>query len=254
MPAPPHGFAFESVGRQQRHGFARLGRGPLDRGPAACKIPDMLGPPLIGLEAGKSEVGGTVDRLREDQRRRARRHAAAVGADIDLNQNIEADARSLGRLGKLGDIAQVIDTDADPGIPRQSGEAGELAMADDLIADQDVVDATFNQRFRLANLLTAGTNGAECDLPARDGRAFVGLRMRPQAHSCGANHGGHAFEVFLERVQFNDERWSLDLLEWHPGFGGRRINHGLGTPSCLSFGRCLNLPAMATVAELSREH
>ena len=62
------------------------------------------------------------------------------------------------------------------------------------------------------------------DLLARDDRALVGLGVRPQPHAGRARERRHLLEVALERVEIDDERGRVDVVEPAPDLGGRDVH------------------------------
>ena len=72
----------------------------------------------------------------------------------------------------------------------------------DGIGQPDVRDAGVGEDFGLAELRAADADGAGLDLPARDLRTLVRLRVRPQPHARVARarlHGGDVVPAARER-------------------------------------------------------
>ena len=86
-------------------------------------------------------------------------------------------------------------------------------LPDHLVADQHVLDAAADERFRLAHLLAALADGARRDLLQRDRRTFVRLGVRPETHARLLGEGGELGEVALERVELDDESRRLDRVD-----------------------------------------
>src|SRR5437588_521758 len=80
------------VGEQELlHHACRVGRG-LDGGFTFLHRAQMLGAAVVGLQPGKVQLPMADDLLRELDYRFARRDAAAVHADLELDVHIQASA------------------------------------------------------------------------------------------------------------------------------------------------------------------
>ena len=115
----------------------------------------MLRAAVIGLQPAKFQARRIGDAARERRRILARRDAAALHADVDLDQRAQLDAEILrdarGRIDLLGRV----EAQRDRRILRERGKTAQLAITDNLIAHQDVLHAAAHQRFGLADLLHA---------------------------------------------------------------------------------------------------
>ena len=117
-----------------------------------------------------------------------------------------------------------VEAERDRRILRQRGKSAQLAITDDLIAHKDVLHAAAYQGLCLADLLYALTCSALRDLLQRDGNRFVGLGMRTHANPCRARKLGHSRNVTIERVEVDDERRGVDVIDGSTDLGGRRIH------------------------------
>ena len=99
-----------------------------------------------------------------------------------------------------------------------------FCVADDFVADQHVAHAAADQRFGLADLLAALAHGAGRDLHQRDRRALVRLRMRTQAHAGGPRELGHPLHVALQRVEIDDQRRRVDVVDRRADAGGNDVH------------------------------
>ena len=110
------------------------------------------------------------------------------------------------------------------------GEACELLLADDLVGDEHVANAGGDERLGLADLLAADADRAALDLRVRDVRALVRLRVRAQRDAAAAHGVGHQVEVALERVEVDDERRRVDVLDGVAGTGGKVLHRADRNP------------------------
>src|SRR5262249_57437176 len=109
-------------------------------------------------------------------------------------------------------------------ILRQRDKSAQLAITDDLIAHKAVLHAAAYQGLCLADLLYALTCSALRDLPQRDGNRFVGLGKRTHANPCRARKLGHSRNVAIQRVEVDDERRGVDVIDGSTDLGGRRVH------------------------------
>jgi hypothetical protein len=179
---------------------------------------------VIRLQAGQLQVGCGLDRAGEFHHRAAGRHAATTLADVDIDHQRHDGAGCGGQALDGGDIAQVIDTGRDPDPAAQFHQRGNLAITDDLVADEDVADAGVRQRYRLADLLHTDTDRACSQLAAGDLRALVALGVRPQRHPHPCRLGGHQGDIRFEGLHLHDQSRGVDVVD---GITGTR-RQGLG--------------------------
>ena len=108
---------------------------------------------------------------------------------------------------------------------RQRHQPPQFLPADDFVGDEHVRDPAIDHRLGLADLLHAHADRAELDLLQRDDRAFVGLGVRPQPDAGAGDALGQAAQIALERVEIDDQRRGVDLVERHADLGGRAGGH-----------------------------
>ena len=184
----------------------------------------MLRAAVIGLQPAEFQARRIGDAARKRGRILARPDAAALHADVDLDQGAQFDAEILrhprGRIDLLGRV----EAERDRRILRERGKAAQLAITDNLIADQDVLHAAAHQRFRLADLLHALADRAVRDLPQRNGGRFVRLGMRTDANAGRAGKLRHFRDVAVEGVEVDDERRRIDVCDRSTDLGGRRVH------------------------------
>src|SRR5262249_8985903 len=150
-------------------------------------------------------------------------NATPLHPDLDLDQATQLDTELLRCAGGRVDLLRRVEAERDGGVLCQRSQPPQLAVADHLVADQHVLHTTAYQRLRLADLLHALADRAPRDLPQRDGRRFVGLGVRPHAHAGRAAELGHLRDVAVERVEVDDQRRRLDVVEERTDLGRRWI-------------------------------
>src|SRR5256714_15195479 len=113
----------------------------------------MLRAAVIGLQSTEFQAWCVRYAARECGSLPARRHAAALHADLDFDQRAELHAEILRHARRGVDLFGRIETQRNRRIVRQRGETAQLAVADNLIAYKHVPHATTYQRFSLADFL-----------------------------------------------------------------------------------------------------
>ena len=104
---------------------------------------------------------------------------ARLRPGVAFDHDRQRAAGSGGGLRQARDHGRIVGGDRHVGLGLQRGEAGHLLLADQIVADQDVVDPGFRHHLGLADLLAGDALGAGRDLHLRQQRALVGLDMRP---------------------------------------------------------------------------
>ncbi len=124
----------------------------------------------------------------------------------------------------------------------QRAEARHLLLADQVVADQDVVDAGFGHHLGLAELLAGDALGAGRDLQLREQRALVRLDMRPVGDAGGVAGRLDARDVALDPVHVDDEGRACRIRgrSWRRG-GGHYANSGISTRHCEGEGEAIQL-------------
>jgi len=138
---------------------------------------------VIRVNAAQREPGRGDDGLRDRHRRRARRDAAAIRADVDLDQNGDADPCGARRGTDAGDGGNVVGQHGHRGRLRHRREPRELRRSDDLVGDEHVPHPGGDERFGLADLLATDADGAAFDLRQRDLGTLVRLPGRAQRNA-----------------------------------------------------------------------
>ena len=170
----------------------------------------MLRGAVVGLETVEPQPVGGHDLGGQRHGLRARPHAAAVLADVDLDEHPEGDAAALRGLGGQRDPLARVDAQADLRALGQRSEPRRLAVVDDLVGQQHVIDPGGDERFGLGHRLAAHADRAGLDLTMGDRRALVRLAVRAQRDADGAARQCHGVHVVVERVEVDDQRRRLD--------------------------------------------
>ncbi len=194
----------------------------------------VLGPAMVGMQAGEVQPCMAGDRLRERHRRLARRHAAAALADVDLDEHVDPGAVRAGRVhgfGQAGDALRAVHGDGEAPaacgeLLRQACHAQQLGRRDHLVADVDVRHAAGGERLGLRDLLHAGAAGTGLLQAQRQLGALVHLRVGAPAHLVLAREIGHALDVALHGVEVHDRGRGVDQV--HPlADGGEQRRGGI---------------------------
>jgi len=166
---------------------------------------------------------------RKAERRFARLDAATIAAHVDLDIDRERDPSLARRRVERADLTHIVGAHPDTGVMGKRHQPPQFLAADDLIRDEHVPDPTLDHRLGLADLLAAHADRTQIHLFQRNGRAFVGLGMRPRSHRAPGDALRQTTQVALERVKVNHERWGVHLIERHSDFGGGTDGHSLAS-------------------------
>ena len=108
--------------------------------------------PLVGLQTRKRNAGQGGQAPRKFDGRFARSDTAAPHADIDFDQQMDDRSDRGGGPGNGNRLLPVIDRDTDLRPLGQPREPGGFRFADDLVGNQHVVEAVFDQYFGFSQL------------------------------------------------------------------------------------------------------
>lgn len=173
------------------HGFAGLVS-------AILGVDDVDEVAFVGLEAVKAEAGGVDDLFGEVQRRLAWGDAAAAHADVDFDEEADGGGGFGGGFGEVGDVSGIVDGEAEFYFLGELGESLEFSGADDLVGDEDVVDAGFCEDFGFGEFGAGHADGASGgELAFGDLGAFVVFEMRAELASAVAEEVGHALKIAI---------------------------------------------------------
>ena len=141
------------------------------------------------------------------------RETAAVHADVHLDEDVDAHARSRGCGTERQRIARTFYRHQDRRAAlHERDQALDLARSHHLIGDQDIVHAGGGHCLGIAQL---GAGHAEC--PGRqfllgDGRHLDALGMRPPIHAMPSHKARHVADVRFHNVQVNQQGRRIQLL------------------------------------------
>ena len=155
--------------------------------------------------------------LRDERHRRRdiRSDAAPVKAHVNLHQHVDAAPGAGHRLGPRPRDRRVIDDERQRSLLEQGDDAIGVDGVD-RVGQPDVGEAGVGEHFGFAKLGAADADSAAIDLPPRDDRALVGLRVRP--HPDAALVGGvlHAVDVGKSPPAIDDHRRRGEIVQGHP--------------------------------------
>ena len=126
----------------------------------------------------------------------------------------------------------IVAGDRHVGFCLQRAEPRHLLLADQIVADQDVVDPGIGHHFGLTELLAGDALGAGLDLHGGDDRALVGLDMRPVGDPCGIAGRLDPRDVALDPVHVDDGDGRAVFTGDSGGEGcGHRVNSSCASSS-----------------------
>ena len=129
----------EADGLQRLDGLADLGDGGVELGLAVLVLVQVLHRALVGLDAEEAQPGRGGDGLGDLDDRLGGGDAAAAGAAVDLDEDVEGGAVLLRRLREVGDVRHVVDADDDAAaVLRHPREHVDLGRVADFVGDEDV--------------------------------------------------------------------------------------------------------------------
>ncbi len=160
------------------------------------------------------------------------RSAAASGVGTPVRPRPVSHSTSTAQLSPCGGALEpgqqtgVVGDDGHGRPFEQLGEARDLAVADDVRRQQEVVEAGFGHQLGLAERLARDAGRAELDLAAGDLDALVGLDVRPVAEPELVAVPLPPREVLLQPVEVDDRRRRRDVELAHDG---RRATASIST-------------------------
>jgi hypothetical protein len=157
-----------------------------DRLPSLAHGAAVLGGAVVRLQSAQPEALVQLDLAREVDHRCRVGHAGAAVSDVEFDVDVQLGSECTAGRGKLPHLLGVVDAHADRRLRMAHGQRrqrGDLALADDLVGHQHVVDAAREEDLRLGNLLAADADGSCGHLPARNLDTLVALGVRADAHA-----------------------------------------------------------------------
>src|SRR5579871_1223619 len=105
---------------------------------------------VVPLQADETQTRTMLNLASQGTSRFARLDAAATHADIDLDENADLHVRGNRGPGKFLHVAGVIHANAHLSTPSQLGQAPQLGWSNDLVGNEEVVEAGPGQHFGFA--------------------------------------------------------------------------------------------------------
>ena len=136
---------------------------------------------------------------------RGRLDAGALAPGVAFDRDRQRPLGLRGRLRQSGNDRRVVGDDGDVDPPHQRGEPRHLLLADQVVADQDVVEPAVGHHFGFAELLAGDAFCAGVALERGQQRALVRLDVRAIGDACGVALRLHAGDVALDAVHVDDD-------------------------------------------------
>ena len=170
------------------------------------RIGDRRGLALPARDADEAQAPAPRDLVRQFNHRAPRHDARPIHADVDFDRHAQRLARVRERGVELDDVVDAVDANDRIGALCERHQPRDLRRPDDLVRNQDVVDARGCHDLRFAQLRTRDADGARGDLHLRDLGCLVRLGMRPPRNAVRATRGGDAGDVSFHHVEVDQER------------------------------------------------
>ncbi len=132
-----------------------------------------------------------------------RLHAGPLAARVALDDDAERPACNLACGRQAGDGGGVVCGHHDLRALQQPPQATDFFLTQDVVADEDIVDAPVDHHLCLAEFLAGDAPGACRDLHPGERRALVRLDMRPVGDAGRIAQPLHAGDVGLDPVQID---------------------------------------------------
>ena len=165
----------------------------------------------IEQKAVEAQAGLLLDEPRQLDRLLGGLDAGALAARVALDDDAERAPGDLGRLRQTGDGRRVVGGDDDLRALQQPAQAAHLLLAQQIVADEDVVDAAVDHHLGLAQLLAGDALGAGRDLHLGEHGALVRLDVRPVGDAGLVAQLLHAGDVGLDPVEIDHHRRRAEL-------------------------------------------
>src|SRR5690606_15907975 len=118
-----------------------------------------------GHQTAKAQAGGSTDKLGQFDYSQLGLYAGAIHPRVDLDQHPYFGTCRLSRCANCGHILWVIDSNLYIRMASQTGQPGNLLLADDLVGDQNVADTCIGHHFSFTQLGEGDTDSAGCNGP-----------------------------------------------------------------------------------------
>ena len=119
---------------------------------------------------------------------------------------------SLSRTTDFLDIGSAVDGDLDLGVVAEADQAFDFARADDLVGDEQIVDAVGGHHFGLAEFGTGDANGAGADGPVGDGGDLDALGVGAPLDTGFSAMGGQGVDIGFQFVEVYPEGGGVELV------------------------------------------
>jgi hypothetical protein len=139
-----------------------------------------------------------------------------------VSHSITTGSRRSTRQSRDDDL--IIRSDRDAGFGQQGPKTRDLLVADQIVADEDVVDAGFSHHLGLAQFLAGDALCSDLDLELSEKRTFVRLDVGPVGDARGIADVLDPRDIALDTIHVDDERGRSvltgDLCGKRTGQGG----------------------------------
>src|SRR6266545_1433349 len=179
-------------------------------GPGRALVPDAA----VGGQAVELDAGQRADRPGEllDLRDLRHRHATPVQPAVDVDLEVDRDARRHRRLRRLLGRRLVVAVHRHAhGAGGHRGDAAPLGRAEHRVGDADVVDPGGDERLRLTRLGADDAPSARVELHACDLGDLVGLDVGAEADLVAVHDRLPLGDVPLEPVKVAEDRRCIQV-------------------------------------------
>ena len=138
----------------------------------------------------------------------------ALAAGVHFDQDAKGAAVGAGLRGEPFDRRLRVGGDSNraTAVAHELAQTRELGLADNIIGDQDVFNASLGHGFGLTDLLADDTDGPRFDLPLGNGRCFVGFGVHAQGDAQLVAGCLQAGNIVIEHVEIDAERWRVEVF------------------------------------------
>lgn len=168
-------------------------------------VRDQLQMTVVALQADETQARRRVDLPSQDQGRLAGRDAAAIHADVHLDEDADGRARFLGGLAHVRDVVRIIDAHAHRGTASERCQPAEFVRPDDLVGDVYVGKARGDEGLGLVELGTQEAVGAGVGDVVGEAGAFERLEVDTGLDAALAAGGKEAMQVRIDDVEIDEE-------------------------------------------------
>ncbi len=174
-----------------------------------------LRPGLLGgieQEARKLQIGVLFDEARQFNGLLRPLHPRALASGVTFDHDAERPAGDLAGLGKGGHDGGVVGGGGDGHPLRQGAEPADLCLTQQIVTEEDIIDAAVGHHFGLAELLTRDACGPGGDLHLGEHRAFVRLDVRAVRHARQIAQLLDAADVALHPIEIDHDGRGANIV------------------------------------------